>query len=343
MSEPIRVLAVGTGFFSRFHYEAWHRNTKTKLVGVCNRTLDSAMSVAEQFGIEEVGTDLSELIERTSPDVVDIITPPATQMDLVRVAASKGINVIVQKPFGENIEQAREMVSYCDRAGVRLVVHENFRFMPWYRETRKWIDEGRLGQLYQAVFRLRPGDGQGPNAYLDRQPYFQTMDRFLVHETAIHLVDTFRFLFGKVASVYADLRQCNQAIVGEDAGVVIFEFDNNFQAIFDGNRLLDHAASNPRRTMGEMLIEGTTGSLRLDGEGRLWHRAFGATTESCVPFEWQDIQFGGDCVYQLIDHVVNGILTNTPIENTGSDYLTNIEIEEAIYLSNQQHRRIDFT
>ena len=50
----------------------------------------------------------------------------------------------------------------------------------------------------RVAFRLRPGDGQGPRAYLDRQPYFQTMPRLLVVETAIHWIDTFRFLMGEV-------------------------------------------------------------------------------------------------------------------------------------------------
>ena len=43
------------------------------------------------------------------------------------------------------------------------------------------------------------GDGQGPDAYLARQPYFRTMPRFLLRETGIHFIDTFRFLFGEIA------------------------------------------------------------------------------------------------------------------------------------------------
>ena len=54
-----------------------------------------------------------------------------------------------------------------------LVVHENFRFQPWYREAKRLVDAGMLGALHAVAFRLRPGDGQGPRAYLDRQPYFQ--------------------------------------------------------------------------------------------------------------------------------------------------------------------------
>ncbi len=103
-------------------------------------------------------------------------------------------------------------------------MHENFRWQPWYREAKRLIDSGTLGTLHSIAFRLRPGDGQGLDAYLDRQPYFQRMPRFLVFETAIHWIDTFRFLLGEVEAVAARLRRINPAIDGEDAGYIIFEF-----------------------------------------------------------------------------------------------------------------------
>ena len=52
---------------------------------------------------------------------------------------------------------------------------------------------------------MRPGDGQGKDAYFNRQPYFQKMERFLIHETAIHLIDVYRYLFGDIKSVFASL------------------------------------------------------------------------------------------------------------------------------------------
>lgn len=82
-----------------------------------------------------------------------------------------------------------------------LVVHENFRFTPWFRECRRLVDAGHFGRLHGISFRLRPGDGQGPHAYLDRQPYFQTMPQLLVRETAVHFIDSFRYLMGDVIAV----------------------------------------------------------------------------------------------------------------------------------------------
>ncbi|MEO1093255.1 MAG: Gfo/Idh/MocA family oxidoreductase, partial [Pseudomonadota bacterium] len=173
---------------------------------------------------------------------------------------------------------------------------ENFRFQPWFRECRKQIDAGALGQVYELAFRLRPGDGQGPRAYLDRQPYFQEMERFLLHETAVHLFDVFRFLLGEVEAVFADLRRLNPAIAGEDAGLVILRFASGSRALFDGNRLADHAAENRRLTMGEMQIDGAKANLRLDGYGRLFLRAHSSNQEDEMAYAWEDRGYGGDCV-----------------------------------------------
>ena len=125
---------------------------------------------------------------------------------------------------GADAEEAEEIVRIGEEAGIDLIIHENFRFQPWYREMKRWIEAGRFGDLHSVSFRLRPGDGQGPRAYLDRQPYFQDMP-LLVHETAVHWVDTFRFLMGPIKAVTARLRKVNPVIAGEDAGYIIFEFD----------------------------------------------------------------------------------------------------------------------
>ena len=188
--------------------------------------------------------------------------------------------IICQKPFCGALDPARRMAGLAAEAGVDLIVHDNFRFQPWYRQLKTIIDEGSLGRIHQISFALRPGDGRGPAAYLDRQPYFQTMERFLVHETAVHFLDVFAFLLGLPDHVYADLRRLNPHIAGEDAGIIILGYDDGRRAIFDGNRLIDHAADNRRLTMGEALVEAEAASVRLDGYGRLHRRETGAATGS---------------------------------------------------------------
>ncbi len=95
------------------------------------------------------------------------------------------------------------------------------------------------------------------------------MPRLPVDETAIHWIDTSRFLMGEVVAVYARLLRINPVIVGEDAAYIVFEYDSGATGLFDGNRLNDHIVENPRRTMGEMWLEGSGGVILLDGGARL--------------------------------------------------------------------------
>lgn len=337
----LRLAAIGAGYFSQFQYRAWLRIDEVKLVGVCNRSPSKGEELARIYCIPSVFTNPAEMFSTIRPDLVDIITPPETHLALIELAAAQKVDVICQKPFCRNVTEAMEAIAIAQRAGIRLLVHENFRFQPWYEKIRSMVEAGDLGQIFAATFRLRPGDGQGPSAYLDRQPYFRAMSRFLIHETAIHLIDLFRFLFGSAVSVYASLRQLNPYITGEDAGIVVLQMANGVQAVFDGNRLSDHRASNPRLTMGEFILEGSKGVLRLDGDATLTMRLHGSNDERQIDYAWLDKDFGGDCVYRFQRHAIDALLGRTRAQTIASDYLENLNIEEAVYESDRCGRRIE--
>jgi D-apiose dehydrogenase len=328
---------VGAGYFSRFHHDGWRRQGRAELIAVCDLDRRRAEAMAAASGVERVFEAAAAMLDACKPDLVDIVTPPASHAALVALAAARGIDVVCQKPLAPTLEGARALVAQARAAGIRLIVHENFRFQPWHREAHRLLQEGLLGTPHSIAFRLRPGDGQGPDAYLARQPYFQTMERFLVHETAIHLIDTFRFLLGEVDAVLAWLRRLNPAIAGEDAGYILFRFASGAAGLFDGNRLNEHASDDPRRTMGEMWLEGSGGVLRLDGAGRLWLKPHGGDEREHA-YQFEDRGFGGDCVYLLQRHVVEHLQGGGPLENDAASYLRNIEIEEAVYRSAAEGR-----
>ena len=100
--------------------------------------------------------------------------------ELIKIAANKNVNIICQKPFTNSYSEAVDAVNISNKNDVLLIIHENFRFQPWYLKIKTILENNSLGELYQVSFRMRPGDGQGKNAYLDRQPYFRKMERFLI-------------------------------------------------------------------------------------------------------------------------------------------------------------------
>lgn len=333
-----RVAMVGAGYWAQFQLEGWCA-AGTPVVALCNRSAARAAPLASRFSVPRCYTNLAQMLDNEQPTLLDVVLPPEVQEDAVRAALERRIPVICQKPFGLNLAQAQAMAVLARQQATPLVVHENFRFAPWFRESRRLIDSGFFGRVHGISFRLRPGDGQGPRAYLERQPYFQTMPQFLVRETAVHFIDTFRYLLGEVEAVSARLRRLNPAITGEDCAHIVFEFSDGCTGLFDGNRLNDHVADNPLLTMGEMWLEGERGVLRLDGQGRLWFKPHGGTE---VEHPYRGLApgaFGGACT-ALQAHVLAHLRQGAPLENTAADYLANLQVQAAIYHSHTTGTRV---
>jgi len=339
--KPLRVAMAGAGYFAQFHLDGWRRAPSVEVTGVCDLNLAKAEALAARFALPRALGSVEDLLDAGGVDLLDIVAPPAAHAALVGEAARRGLNVVCQKPFGRGYHEARALAELADRAGITIAIHENFRFMPHFREMKRWVDAGNLGALHSIAFRLRPGDGQGSDAYLSRQPAFQSMPRFLVFETAIHLIDTFRFLVGEIDAVTARLRRLNPAIVGEDAGYLVFEFAGGATGLFDGNRLNDHVAANPRRTMGECWLEGEAGVLRLDGDARLWWKPHHREETEHAYDRGRDDTFGGGACDALQAHVVRHLREGAPLENSAAGYLPNMKILEAAYASHATGRRIE--
>lgn len=337
MTAP-RIAVVGAGYFAGFHLEGW-RACGAEVVALCDIDAERLGALANRFDVRGTYAHVRTLLDQAQPTLLDVVLPPAAQQAVVAEALARGIPVICQKPFGRDLQEARAMTALAAQQRTPLVVHENFRFTPWFRECRRLIDLGHFGRVHGISFRLRPGDGQGPRAYLDRQPYFQQMPQLLVRETAVHFIDTFRYLMGEVRAVTARLRRLNPVIAGEDAAVIHFEFDDDRTGLFDGNRLNDHVAQNTRRTMGEMWLEGEAGVLRLDGDARLWFKPHGGNESEHAYDRGGAGAFGGACT-ALQAHVLSHLAHGTALENDAASYLTNLAVQAAVYQSHATGRRV---
>ena len=324
---------VGAGYFSQFHFDAWSRLEDVDLVAVCDVSEEVAGDAAKQYGIANYYTDFTKMLEREQPDFVDIVTGPKSHLSLVQQAAEHGVAIICQKALAPTFHESKAIVQVAESNGARLMVHENFRFQPWYREIRRLIDLGSIGdRLHGISFRCRTGDGWQPDAYMNRQPYFREMPRLMVFETGVHFVDTFRYLAGEISGVYASLNRFNPDIAGEDAATVMFEFESGASGIWDGNRFNETNMPNARLTFGDAIIEGNGGCIRLDGTGRLTLQQLGES-EQAVDYQFQDHGFAGDCVFHTQKHFIECLDLGSDFETSGREYLKSLAVVEAIYQS----------
>ena len=135
MSE--RIVMVGAGYWSQFQVEGW-RDAGAPLVAICEPPPGERRGAGAALRRARAATATSQhMLDAERPTLVDVCLPPVAQEPAVRAAIERGIPTICQKPFGIDLQQAEAMTALAEAAGVPLVVHENFRFAPWFRELRR--------------------------------------------------------------------------------------------------------------------------------------------------------------------------------------------------------------
>jgi predicted dehydrogenase len=328
-SRTSRGVLVGTGFFAQYHAEAWSRISEARIVAVVDPALDRATAFARQYGIDIVYSSLPDALQRERPDFVDIVTRPETHLSLTRQAAERRVHVICQKPMAPTLDECRRMVTACEAAGVRLLVHENWRWQPWYREVRALLDAGRLGRPFQFSFRWRTADGRGSAPYAV-QPYFRDMSQLLVYETLVHLLDTFRFLGGEFAGISCQNRRINPEIRGEDQSIILISLRSGALGLIDANRISGPTPQGP--AMGCLTVEGEHAVLRMSPDGRLWIIDVGQS-ERPHGFDIPDAGYKGDSVFATQRHLLRCLHSGEQSESDGRDYLNTVKAVFACYTS----------
>jgi predicted dehydrogenase len=325
--EPLKGVMIGGGRFARFQAEAWRRVEGAQIVAVADAAPGRAEEFSEQFGISRAYHDASEMLERERPDFVDVVTRPDSHLEIVKLAASFGSSVICQKPMAPSWEECIAMVNICADANVRLLIHENWRWQPWYREIKRLLDRGAVGTPFYASFVMRNSDGRGAEPY-PAQPYFREMERLLVYEMVVHFIDTFRFLLGEFAGVYCRMGRANPRVKGEDYTLINFDFENGASGLIDSNRFSGPARREP--ISEELIVEGDGGKIRLARDCRIWLDDYG-DGEKTHDYEFSSEGYRGDSVRAAQRHFVSCLRTGEPCESEGSDYLKTVAAVFACY------------
>ena len=325
----LRGAVIGAGYFAAYHAEAWQRIPAVEIVAAADAATGRGRVFAEHWGIPRGYSDAEEMLKRERPDFVDIVTPPATHLALVTLAADYGAQVICQKPMAPTWAECEGMIAAARARDVRLLVHENWRWQPWFREIKRLLDDGFCGEVFHAGFRMRAGDGRGAEPYV-QQPYFRDMKRLLIDEMLVHFLDTFRFLVGEIATVYCQLQRINPAIVGEDCALIELSFATGAQGLIDANRFTGPA--KPALTHATFEIEGERGTIRLTPEGDIWLNDY-RESERLHSFTRPETGYKGDSVHAAQEHYISCLRQGVACETEGDEYLKTVASVLACYRS----------
>ena len=325
-SQPLRGALIGCGFFGQIQLEAWRRMEGVSIVAACDTALDRAAASAPH-----AYTDPVEMLDSERLDFIDIATRPDTHAKLIRLAVERKMPAICQKPLAVSLEEAFEIARVVRASNVPVMVHENWRWQPWFREAKSLIGGGAIGTPIGYQFRVRQGDGMGPHPY-PNQPYFAQMPQLLIYETLIHFVDTARFLFGDIQSVQAHMRKLNPLIAGEDRAILILTHESSADGVIDGHRFREPEPPGP--AMANTFLEGETGSMRVLATGEIFLNG----KSVYQPAPW--VGYKGDSVRATQEHFLDHLRTGTALENSVEGYLGSFAATAAAYISIEERRTV---
>jgi len=323
--KKLRIGLVGAGMISFHHLIAWSRDDRVQVVAVCDPDLAHARRRAAEFDIPGVYTGIDAMLAELEIDAVDIASPRDTHVALVEAAAAKHVDVLCQKPLAPSFEGGAALARRVAGA-IRVMVHENWRFRPWYRSLRQWLDGGGAGRLLQVdMATLSSGlllNAAGVRPILERQPFMGRERRLMIAEVMIHHIDTLRWLFGPLKLRYARTAHTVPEVAGETLASMLLETAAGVPIMLRG--ALD-AAGYPERTLDRLEIVGTRASAMLDGT----EIRYSGADDRQDRFEFErDYQASFDAV---IRHFVDGLLGGRPFETDIGDNLETLRLVEEAY------------
>ena len=146
-----KIAIIGCGGIAKnAHMNSYRELNRFEVVAACDILPDRAKAFAEANGIPQYFTDYHDVLKLEGLDAVDICTPNYLHSIIAVDALNAGLNVLCEKPDAINPVEAEKMKAAAEKNGKLLMVIRNNRFANHSIFLKKYIEEGKLGHIYDA-------------------------------------------------------------------------------------------------------------------------------------------------------------------------------------------------
>jgi predicted dehydrogenase len=149
MPNKLRAIVVGTGHWAEAHLTAYRQCKNITVVGLWGHQNEEKLrKLAKKFEIQDVSLSLDDLLNRTTPDVVDIVCNPNFRLEGVQACMRPEIKLInLEKPLALTPKDAYEIADLCHRNNKLLLVNHQKKFLPAWAHAKRFISEGSIGEI----------------------------------------------------------------------------------------------------------------------------------------------------------------------------------------------------
>lgn len=208
-SRTIRVAVVGAGQAGQAHAFGFRNATMAdRLAGVTvelatlvDPNTELASTIATRYGFERIASDVREVIDDPTIDVVSVALPSFLSLPVVGGLLKAGKHVIAEKPLGRNGSEAEELTRIASESARTAAVGFSYRRIPAVAQLRQIVQDGRIGEPYLArgqFFADYALDPSGPMVWRYDQ---QASGGGVILDMATHALDALEFVLGPVTEV----------------------------------------------------------------------------------------------------------------------------------------------
>ena len=151
---PVRIGLVGFGAWGQFHAQSIAANAQARLAAIVAPSAASREAAAKAYPDAAVFADHREMLAGTKLDLVDIVTPSHTHLDIATAALEAGCHVLLEKPMALRIEDCQAIVRLAERKKLSLAVGHELRVSSLWGEARNIIQRGVIGSPQYVLVEL---------------------------------------------------------------------------------------------------------------------------------------------------------------------------------------------
>lgn len=274
MAQRLNVGLIGYQFMGKAHSNAYRQAGRyfdlpmeLSMKTICGRNQSAVEAAAQKLGWEKSETDWRKVVDDPEIDVIDISTPGESHHEICLAAAAAGKMVWCEKPIGNTLQEAKEMLAAVEKAGVSHAVFHNYRKAPAVALAKQMIEGGEIGTPYHMRATYLQDWVADPNFPMIWRLDKNSSGSGAHGDICSHIVDLGRFLMGEFKDVSGILQTfikerplADGSGVGEvtvdDASAFVCRFQNGAMGTFESSRF-----AIGRKNYNRFEINGSKGSI----------------------------------------------------------------------------------
>ncbi|MBL8079090.1 MAG: Gfo/Idh/MocA family oxidoreductase [Anaerolineales bacterium] len=329
---------VGCGGIVNYGHIPSYKANGFNLIGGYDINHEAAEKTVQTHGLKKLYKSLDEVLSDPAVEIVDVAVVPEEQWNVVSKVIAAGKPLLCQKPFSIAYAKAARMTTLAQQAGIKMAVHQQFRWSSIIQATRALMKEGWLGNILDVQVQV------SIHTPWDMWPWIAAQPRLEVLFHSIHYLDSLRFLFGEPALVTSrHSKHPAQKAKGETKTITTWDYPNGMQILvaichFDWSPAL---YSNFRILGDDGVIEGTIGTNYDYPDGRSDTLAFTSRNHpkqnfsATLPGKWIP-----DAFYGPMASLMEALQTNGSPITSAEDNLGTLRVVDAAYRSMSEARSV---